>query len=295
MIKKFLKSIYRRLMIFVEQKITSHISDEKYVKMVYKTITGKKLNLKSPKSFNEKINWLKLYDRKEEYTNLVDKYLVKEYVSNIIGDEHIIPTLGVWSSVDEIEYDKLPEKFVLKCTHDSGGVVICHDKSQFNPRIDTKVLKQEMKRNYYYSGREWPYKNVKPRIIAEPFMTDESGTELKDYKVFCFEGEPKVIQVDFDRFIDHKRNLYTTNWEYIDAMIKYPKDPTHQIARPLVLDEMLDCAKKLSAGLPHARVDFYVCGEKLYFGEITLYHGGGCEKFEPEEFGIEMGGWISVI
>lgn len=287
--------IRKKVELYFEQNIWSHIPDDIYVRRLYKRITGKTLNLENPKTYNEKINWLKLNDHKDEYTVLVDKYSVKEYVSRLIGQNYIIPTIGVWNAVDEIDYCSLPEKFVLKCTHDSGGVVLCLNKSKFDPVKDTTVLRMEMKRNYYYAGREWPYKNVTPRIIAEPYLTDESGVELKDYKVFCFDGEPKLIQVDFDRFTSHKRNLYTTDWEYVDAMIKYPKDPKHQIEKPMVLDEMLDCAKKLSEGLPHARVDFYVCGTQLYFGEITLYHGGGCEKFEPEEFGLEMGGWINAI
>lgn len=269
-------------------------SDEKFLKKKYRIVTGKELNLECPESFNEKLQWLKLHDRKRCYTTMVDKYAVKDYVAGKVGEKYIIPTFGVWERFEDIDFNKLPKQFALKCTHDSGGVVICKDKEKLDMRHAKRILSSSLKRNYFYKGREWPYLNVSPRIIAEQYMVDESEKELKDYKLFCFDGEPKLIQVDFGRFDVHRRNLYTTDWEYIDASIKYPKDPSTQIPRPARLKEMLEVAEKLAEGIPHVRVDLYSIKEKIYFGELTMYHGGGMEKFTPEELGKRMGGWIKL-
>ena len=215
------------------------IPDKGYVKIVYRIQVGKKLNLKNPQTFNEKIQWLKLYDKKPEYTLMVDKYEAKRYVEKLVGKEYIIPTLGIWNKFEEIDFDRLPKQFVLKTTHDSGGVIICKDKSQFDINATKRLFNKILKQNFFYITREWPYKNVKPRIIAEKYMVDESGTELKDYKIFNFNGKAKLIQVDFDRFTEHKRNLYSINWDFIDAQIKYPYNPNHQIDRPKQLEKML--------------------------------------------------------
>jgi hypothetical protein len=257
-------------------------------------MTGEKLNLKEPKTFNEKIQWLKLHDRRQEYTQLVDKYEVKKIVAEKIGEQYIIPTLGVWNHFDEINFDALPNQFVLKCTHDSGSIVIVKDKAQLNKAEARKILEEGLGRNYYYSGREWPYKNVKPRIIAEKYMIDESGIELKDYKVFNFDGVPKFIQVDFGRFTEHKRNLYTLDWEYIDAAIKFPNDREEIIEKPEKLEEMLFLSKKLSYGMPHVRTDFYSINDRIYFGELTFYHGSGFEKFTPDRFGEVVGSYLKL-
>jgi hypothetical protein len=275
-------------------KILRFMPDEIYLKLLYKHKTGKKLNLKNPHTFNEKLQWLKLHDRNPLYTTMVDKYEAKKYVANIIGDEYIIPTLGIWDNFDDIDFDKLPKQFVLKCTHDSGGLVICKDKSKLDVDAARKKINRCLKKNYYYHSREWPYKNVKPRIIAEKYMTDESGTELKDYKVFNFNGQPKFIQVDYGRFVEHKRNLYNTDWQYIDAAIKYPSDKTVSIKKPDSLDEMLEFSRRLSQGLPFLRTDFYSIEDKIYFGELTFYHGSGMEQFRPEQFGVDVGLWLKL-
>ena len=270
------------------------IPDQMFLKFAYKTLVGRKLNLNNPETFNEKLQWLKLYDRKPIYTTMVDKYAVKDYVASIIGEQYIIPTLGVWDNFDDIDFDALPNQFVLKCTHDSGGLVICKDKSNLDRIATKKKIEKCLKRNFYWSGREWPYKNVKPRIIAEKYMEDESGYELKDYKVFNFDGEPKMIQVDYDRFIGHMRNLYTPDWEYIEASIEYPTNPNHVIEKPETLEKMLELARTLSKGIPHARTDFYSIDDKLYFGEITLYHGSGYEKLTPKAFEDQISSWLKL-
>lgn len=253
---------------------------------------GKLPDLNNPKTFNEKLQWLKLYDRNPKYTMLVDKYAVKEYIAREVGNEYVIPTLGVWKSFEEIDFDKLPNQFVLKCTHDSGSVIVVKDKKNFEKEEARKTIKNALNKNFFVESREWPYKNVVPQIIAEKYIVDESGIELKDYKVFVFEGKAKIIQVDYDRFIDHKRNLYTLNWEHIDLAIEYPTDPRRKIEKPKQLCKMLEIAEQVAVGIPHVRVDFYSVGDKIYFGEMTFYHESGLGVFEPEEWNLKLGEWI---
>lgn len=270
------------------------ISDEAYLKAYYQKRTGRTLDFSNLRYFNDKIQWIKLFDRRPEYVSMVDKYCAKEFVSSKIGQEYIIPTLGVWDHFNEIEFNKLPESFVLKCTHDSDSIIIVHDKRNFDRKAAEKKMKKCLKRNYYIPGREWAYKEVKPRIIAEKLLRNDSGEDLKDYKVFNFNGEPMLIQVDFDRFTNHRRNLYTTNWDYINGYICYPTDPEKIIKRPEKLDKMLELARTLSKGYPHIRTDFYVANGQLYFGELTLYHGSGTEKIYPEELELKMGEAIDL-
>lgn len=270
------------------------LSDEKYLKLMYWAKFGTKLDLNNPKSFNEKLQWLKINNRNEICTKLVDKYEVKKYVSELIGEEYVIPTLGVWDSFEELDISTLPnDGFVLKTTHDSGGVYICKKKSEFRLKEAKKIIEKSLNRNYFWVGRERAYKNVKPRIIAEPLLVDESGVELKDYKVFNFNGHAKMIQVDYDRFTNHKRNLYDTEWNYIQAEIKYPTS-NRTIERPACLDKLLELSEVLSKGFSHARTDFYIIGDKILFGEITFIHGSGYECFRPASFGLQVGEWINI-
>ena len=268
--------------------------DEFFVKWEYYFDTHKRLNLNNPRSFNEKLQWLKLYDRQDKYALLVDKYEVKKYVKEQIGEEYIIPTIGVWDRFEDIDFDRMPNQFVLKTTHDSGSVFICKDKSKIKKASLAKKLKRSLHRNYYWKHRETPYKTVKPRIIAEQYMIDESGYELKDYKIFCFHGEPRFIEVDFDRFIQHKRNIYSTSWKLLPFEIEYPSNPAVIHDKPVCLSEMLDVASKLSQGMPHVRVDLYVINDKIYFGELTLYHGSGVERFIPEKWNYILGDMIKL-
>lgn len=286
-------SSYRFL---VNSKLSKHksMSDEEYLKRIFEAKVGHPLNLSNPKSFNEKLQWLKIHDHNPLYTTLVDKYEVKRYVASIIGEEFIIPTIGVWDKFDDIDFSVLPNQFVLKCTHDSGGLVICKDKTNLDIKKAKKKIESCLKQNYFWVGREWPYKNVKPRIIAEKYITDESGVELKDYKVFNFDGNPELIQVDYDRFVNHKRNLYTVDWKFIDASIKFPNDANHKIEKPEALEMMVDAAKKLSCGIVHVRTDFYCIGNRVYFGELTFYHGSGFEIFNPEDLGLYLGNLMKL-
>lgn len=270
------------------------LPDKLYLKLLYQVRMGKKLNLKNPVTFDEKLQWLKLYDRKPEYAQMADKYEVRKYVADRIGEEYLIPLLGVWERAEEIDFSGLPDQFVLKCTHDSGSVVICKDKKNFDVDAAREKIEKTLRTNYFYPSREWPYKNIKPRVIAEKYMTDESLVELKDYKVYTFGGIPHLIQVDFGRFTEHKRNLYTTDWKYIDETIEYPRDPSVQIERPEKLEEMLSCAEKLAKGTASLRTDFYSINDKIYFGEITFYQEAGFAHFSSEAYARKLGELIRL-
>ena len=225
----------KRILIFILNKSARLFSDKQFLKMKFHIEMGQKLDLDNPKTFNEKLQWLKLYNRKLGYTRMVDKYAVKDFVANIIGKEHIIPTLGVWNSVDEIDWDSLPSQFVLKTTHGGGGggVVICKDKMRMNRQDACNKLQRSLKSDIYLSYREWPYKNVPKRILAEKYMVDESGIELKDYKFFCFDGEVKCFKVDFDRFISHKANYYDRDAKLLPFWeVAFPADHTRVFKKP---------------------------------------------------------------
>lgn len=284
----------KHFIIGVLSKLGPLVPDKLYLQICYKLNTGKKINLKDPHTYNEKLQWLKIYDRNPLYTVMVDKYAVKDYVANIIGDKHIIPLLGVWDKFDEIDFDLLPDRFVLKTTHDSGGIVICKNKKEFDIEKAREEIKKHLNKKMYYLTREWPYKKVPPRIIAERYIVDESGYELKDYKVFVFNGIPKLIQVDYGRYKNHKRNVYTTDWEYLDVRIKYINDYCCKITKPNKLEEMLSISSILAKNIPHVRVDFYVVKDDIYFGELTFYHGSGLEDISPESFAYKMGEWIKL-
>lgn len=282
------RRIYRKICVL----FGSFIPDKCYLKMMYQVRLGKKLDLKHPISFDEKLQWLKLYDRKPEYTKMADKYEVRKIVAEKLGEEYLIPLLGVWEKAEDIDFSMLPNEFVLKCTHDSASVVICKDKSQFDFEKAKQKLQKALNTDYYSASREWPYKNIHPRIIAEAYMTDESQVELKDYKIYTFGGKPHLIQVDFDRFVHHRRNLYTTDWKYIDEEIEYPKDPSVSIAKPEKLEEMLECAGKLAEGTISLRTDFYSINDRIYFGEITFYQEAGFGRFSSEQYAKELGDLI---
>lgn len=291
---EYIKNPKLVLLGFLNNGILNWLSDEKYLKYRFRICMGNTLNIDNPVSFNEKLQWLKLNDRKPIYTMFVDKYEVKKYVARTIGEEYIIPTYGVWEHFDDIDFDSLPRQFVLKCTHDSGGIILVKNKQEFNRKSARRKIERCLRKNFYYVGREWPYKNVKPRIIAEKYMEEKNQSQIYDYKIFNFDGEPKIIQVDYDRFKSHKRNLYNTNWDYIKATIEFPTDENRVISKPQSLNEMLVLARKLSKNIPHVRTDFYEIDGHVYFGELTFYHGSGFERFTPESFGVELGKMLKL-
>lgn len=276
------------------QRVFKYIPDKLWVQFKYYSHFRKPLNLKNPKTFNEKLQWLKLYYQKDSHTQMVDKYGMKGYVSEKVGSEHVIPLLGVWDRVEDIDFDSLPEKFVLKTTHDCAGLVICTDKAKLDVEKAKQRLQKALNNNYYIRYREWPYKNVKPRVIAEKYMVDESGTQLKDYKIFCFDGEPYCVQVDFDRFNGHKKNLYSLDWELQEFSFNYPAHPEVRIEKPDTLEQMLEIAKVLSEGEPYVRVDFYSVEHKPYVGEITFFPASGYGKFVPEKYDRIFGDLIKL-
>ncbi len=302
-IKRYLNALYKaitnkdyRFLILAGQGFYDNMDDEAYLKRKYRACMGKELNLGSPQTFNEKLQWLKLHDRKPEYTTMVDKYAVKKYVADIIGEEYIIPTLGVWNHFDEIDFDKLPNQFVLKCTHDSGGIVICKDKNKLDLKLAKKKMEKCLKRNYYWSSREWPYKDVKPRIIAEQYIEDNNKEGfLTDYKFFCFNGKMKCMYVSVNshtakqkiQFFDRNYNLLPIRRDDYLVFDEIPKKPNH-------LDDMIKIAEQLSRNIPHTRIDFYYIQNRIYFGEITFFTGSGFIPFSEKKWDYKLGSWIKL-
>ena len=274
--------------------LTRTVPDELYLRIMYRIVTGKTLHLNPPITYNEKLQWLKLNYRKDEFTDMVDKYEVRKYIEQRVGNKYLIPLIGIWDSPDEINYEMLPEKFVLKCTHDCEGLAICKDKLTFDFESAKANLKLALSRNFYYQGREWPYKNVKPRIICEKYMEDSGESQLTDYKVFNFNGTPKIIQVDYDRFSGHKRQFFDIEWNRLDVSFHFPSDQSKHLEKPEKLNEMLELAKILADGFPHLRTDFYIVDNNIYVGEMTFFHGTGMGKWTPDSFDTEMGKWLDL-
>lgn len=283
-----------KYLLYYIDKLGIHIlNDKEYLKMQYEIVMGKKLNLDNPKTYNEKLQWLKLNDRKPEYTKMVDKSESKKYVSEIIGEQYIIKTLGLYEKFDDIDFDKLPNQFVLKCTHDSGGIVICKDKEKLDKKAAKKKLSKHLTRNYFYEYREYPYKNVKPMIMAEEYMEDKNNEEIKDYKIYCFEGEPKVIDVCSNRSVKLEQSYFDADWNLIN-IFEGGSVRNNNILKPVHFEEMKEIARKLSKGLKTVRIDLYEINNKVYFSEITFYSNAGMERFEPEEFNEKMGDMILI-
>lgn len=296
---KFFTDERFRFNILSSRGLYNHWPDEKYLKHKFKLALGYELNLDNPQTFCEKLQWLKLYDRNPLYTTMVDKYKVKKYVAEIIGSEYIIPTLGVWEDPDEIDFDKLPNQFVLKCNHNSGrGMCICKDKTKLDIKKVKKELSKGLKQDYYLTGREWPYKNVPRKIIAEKYLQDETCGDLKDYKVMCFAGEPKLIELHRYRFTDsHIQEFYDTTWKKTSisqtGTAKFKVSNT-VCPRPSSLDIILELSKKLANGLKHIRVDWYCVNGKVYFGELTFFDGSGLVPFDNFQDDLYLGSLIRI-
>ena len=270
------------------------LSDTNYLRWVFKHNMGYKLDLKNPRSFSEKLQWLKLYDQHHEYTSLVDKVEAKKYVASIIGEKYIIPTLGVWNSIDEIDWNTLPNQFVIKSTNDSGGVVICKDKSKLNIEQAKEKLRGLGKRNYSKYNKEYPYSKVPHRFIAEQYMEDESRYELKDYKIFCFDGKPKFLYVATGRQMrDTRFDFYDINFNHLPVTNGHPNADSRP-EKPANFEEMVLIAAQLSKGFPHIRVDLYNCNGKIYFGELTFFHFSGTVPFEPREWDYKFGELLNL-
>lgn len=272
------------------------ISDEQLIRKRFRNRVGRDVDIQQPIKFNDKLQWLKLNWYDQTATKCADKYEVREIVKEKIGGKYLNDLIGVYESVEEIDIDKLPNKFVLKGTHGSGFNIICIDKTSIDWDEKFKEMKRWYRKNYYWQNREPVYKDIKPRILCEEFLVQNDGDELRDYRFFCFNGEVKFITVDFS-ITDKKktrRNLYDLQWNLLEAEISYPKEKNIKVNKPEKLEEMIELSKKLSSGFPHARVDFYYIDNRIIFGEITFFHQSGMGIISPEDFEIEMGNWLEL-
>ena len=286
-----------RLLIGIQLRWAYYTNNQKLlIKVLYRLQLGKKLNLDFPKTFTEKLQWLKFYDHNPIYHQMVDKYEVKKFVADIIGEKYIIPTLGVWDSFEEIDFDSLPDKFVLKTTNGGGssGVVICTDKATFDKRTAKEKLEKSMANDIYKAMGEWAYKDVPKRILAEKFMISIKKnvlTDLTDYKFFCFNGEPHYCQVIRDRNSNETIDFYDMEWNHLPFVGLNPvaRNGVQPVVRPLHLDKMIEICHKLSKDMSFSRIDLYVIDDEEFFGEITLYPASGYGKFIPEEWDLTIG------
>jgi len=279
------------------------IPDEPYLKFLYFIRMKKPLHLNPPLTLNEKQQWLKIHDHSTEYSRMVDKLQVRDYISEKVGSDIQIPLLGVWDRAEDIDFEALPEQFVLKCTHDSGSFIICTDKNSFDKEAAVKKLNKAVKRDFYVSKREWPYKGLKGKIIAEKYMEDEmedgspSGKPLSDYKIFCFNGEPHLVLTIRGGHLDESqvmRRFYDEKWNLLPVGLRGKAPVSVPEEKPEQLEEMLQLAARLSEGIPFLRVDFYIINGKVYFGELTFFHMSGCEHFTPEEYDRKFGDMLKL-
>lgn len=280
------KQLRKMAIKFAHVLVLDHISDEAYVKFMFKNKLGTTLNLENPQTFNEKLNWLKLYNQRPEYTVMVDKYMAKQYITDYVGEEYVIPTIGIYDSFDEINFASLPRQFVMKTTHDSGGVIVCKDKSKLNISEARKTMEASLKNNYFFQGREWPYKHVPHRIIIEEFLSEEGKEVIENWKFYGTYGRIFTFYVTTGG--GHSNSLEMT---YFDLEgnplpvrnILYP-NVSGKVVFPDRLEEMKRIAEKLSAEHPFLRVDFYYVNNRIYIGELTLFPGCGFEAIQPVEY-----------
>lgn len=286
---QLIKAVYNRLDYYL-------CPDKVYLNRKFKSVFGRNVNWKNPVTFNEKLQWLKVYDRNPLYTKLVDKYEVRKYIADKLGEQHLIPALGVWERFEDIDFNALPDQFVLKCTHDSASVIVCKDKATFDIEAARKKLSACLKRNFYYSHREWPYKNVKPRIMAEQYMEDDVSKELRDYKFFAFDGTVRALFIASDRQAENtevKFDFFDADFNHLDVRQGHPNSITLP-QKPMHFDIMKELVARLSVGFPHVRVDFYECNGRVYFGEITFFHHSGFVPFDPPKWDEIFGSWLEL-
>lgn len=289
--KTFRHKVFGRIVYF----LYPHLPARTAIKMMYRYRFGKKLDLDHPRTYNEKLQWLKVNDIHPEYGRLVDKIEVKKHVADLIGEEHVIPTLRTYDTVDEIDWDALPERFVLKTNHGCGRMVICKDKSKLDIEAEKKMLREAMRYDYTRYNNEYPYRYVRHRLLVEPFMEDETG-ELRDYKFFCFDGEPFCLFVTTDRSkedVETKYDFYDMDWNFLPFTNDDPNSGV-LIPRPAHFEEMKEIASKLSKGYPHVRVDLYNINGIIYFGELTFFSASGLDPFDPEEWDYILGEKIKL-
>ncbi len=274
--------------------LLNFVPDKAYLKAVFKAETGYALDLDHPKTYNEKLQWIKLYDRKPVYTIYADKYKVREYIAETIGKEYLVPLIGVYRKAEDIPWEELPDRFVLKCNHASGTNIICKNKAELDIASTEKQLSSWLKKNAYWGGREWCYKDIEPCIICEEFIEAPDGNTPDDYKFMCFDGVPRLIQVHHDRYGDHTLDYYTPEWERADLKRIDANTSTRYTPKPEKLDEMLVIAKTLSKRMYFARIDMYYVNKRIYFGEITMYPTGGFSTFTNYEDDLRLGSYITL-
>jgi hypothetical protein len=292
-IKKYLKNPFWIIPFLGRRNFFNWVPDKLYLKIIFRIVMGYWFDLNNPKTFNEKLQWLKIYDRQPLYSKLVDKYEVRQYVAEKIGEEHLIPLLGVWNSFDEIDFDKLPNQFVLKCTHDSQSVIICKDKSKFDSVAARRKITKHLKRNLFWGLREWPYKNVHPRIVAEKYMEDDTKECLTDFKYFCFDGKPKFMYVSHDIAKVAQTDFFDMGYNHLPIRMKDPNSIVLPSQNPK-FEDMKQLAEILAKDFTHVRVDFYVISNCIYFGELTFYHNSGLSKISPKEWDKKLGDLINI-
>lgn len=288
MFQEFLEKAVKKLKYY---QLLDWLPDKIYLKIMYYACMHEKLNLKNPRSFNEKLQWIKLYDRSPEYTQMVDKYEAKGYVADRIGKQYIIPTLGIWKHFDDIDFKLLPNQFVLKCTHDSGGLVICRDKNKLDLNAAKKKIEKSLSTNYYYNGREWPYKDIKPRIIAEEYMEDNGSKELIDYKFYCFGGEPRFLYVSkgLENHQTARISFVTLDWKPATFGRSDYKPFEKLPNKPQNFEKMVELARELSKGYSFLRVDLYEINGRIYFSELTFSPNAGMMPFSPKNYDYILG------
>lgn len=275
-------------------KISRVLSDKTFLSIKYRMSNGTKLNLEDPKTYNEKLQWQKIHDRNPLYPALTDKYAVRDFIADTIGKKYVVPLVGVYDNVSAIDVAALPSSFVLKPTHTSGDVLFCKDKATFDWEKANNLMNSWLSNNYYWYDREWPYKEIQPRIICEEMIKTSDGNPPRDYKIFCFDGEPKMAFVASDRSNGTKFDFFDIEWERLPLKQHYPNS-TYDIPKPGKWDEMLEIARKLSVGFPQVRVDLYVdADEKILFGELTFFHFSGFEPFEPASYDQLLGSWVQL-
>ena len=300
-IKKYIKALVKmmydsdyRFLILSGLGFYDKLDDESYLKRKYKACIKKDLNIDNPKTFNEKLQWLKLHDRKPEYTMMVDKYAVRQYIADTIGEEYLIPLLGVWDNPDDIDFDSLPNQFVLKCNHNSGlGMCICKDKSKLDIAKVKAELRKGLRQDYYLTGREWPYKNVPRKIICEKYMQEGNDECLTDYKFFCFNGNPKIMYISKDNSDEPRTDFYDMQFNKISMRMLAPNSENKHL-KPTYFEEMKRIAKKISSNTFCLRVDFYIINNKLYLGELTFFHMSGFTQIYPKKWSYILGDWIKL-
>lgn len=292
----FLGDVYYRTRVLTKLGYYDRLSDSDFLKTVFPKYMDYPLDLENPKSFSEKLQWLKIHNRKPIHTKMVDKYEAKSFITEAVGAEYVIPAIGVWDSVDDIDFDSLPPQFVLKCTHDSGGLVICKDRKTFDIEAAKKTLQKSLSRDYYRIAREWAYHDVPRRIIAEPYMAELGEKNLLDYKMFVFNGQPKLTIVCSDRFSKNgtKMNFYDLDWKPMKVGFRLHELAVPEFPRPQTFDDMLRVARILSKDCPFIRIDFYEINGHLYVGELTLFPGAGFEPFRSIDMDYEVGGWLDL-